>query len=181
MDTTLWIQLHSDTFKKYGDSARIIAWMHTHVGGNECFFSSVDVHTQLSIQSNIPNAIGIVMEISEFNTLENVEYYKLSEFGVKHVSKCKESGLQMHPNCHESNLYTSVKQLIKLDNKIPIRTKNFSTLNTTCKPLPKKRNIDQLNQPSKKAKQSIVEDEVEPEPEPVQCCNDLESVVFRIN
>ena len=41
----------------------LISWIHSHVGGSECFFSSIDNHTQYSYQKVHKGVLGLVVEI----------------------------------------------------------------------------------------------------------------------
>ena len=51
MDSLFWCNSESQTAKKYGsDRTVLVSWIHSHVRGAECGFSSVDVHTQYALQ-----------------------------------------------------------------------------------------------------------------------------------
>ena len=47
-----WILENSETAKRHKNKTTILAWLHTHVSGNQCnFLSSVDVHMHKSMES----------------------------------------------------------------------------------------------------------------------------------
>ena len=41
------------------------AWIHSHVSGNKCFFSSIDLHTQFAFEQCSPDVLGCVVELGE--------------------------------------------------------------------------------------------------------------------
>ena len=79
-----------------------MAWVHSHVDGNKCFFSSLDCHTQRTIQCQIPDALGIVLEIDKEKNLIQSDYYQLTPFGMKHVERCRDTSQQLHSRCNRN-------------------------------------------------------------------------------
>ena len=49
------------------DKTVIISWVHSHVRGNPCFFSSLDMHCQYAYEDQYPGILGTVFEITEEN------------------------------------------------------------------------------------------------------------------
>ena len=55
----------------FGENKQILGWVHTHTRGVNCFFSSLDVHTQFTYQQMCSDFLGIVCELSEDNFFIN--------------------------------------------------------------------------------------------------------------
>eukprot|EP01023_Acetabularia_acetabulum_P066322 TRINITY_DN8944_c0_g1_i1.p1 TRINITY_DN8944_c0_g1~~TRINITY_DN8944_c0_g1_i1.p1 ORF type:complete len:548 (-),score=86.01 TRINITY_DN8944_c0_g1_i1:393-1949(-) len=73
-----------------------LGWIHTHPT-QTCFMSSIDVHTQCGRQTEMPEAIGIVMAPQDSNRKCGI--FRLSTpGGLELVQKCKMSGFHMHPS-----------------------------------------------------------------------------------
>ena len=108
-----------------------MAWVHSHVDGNKCFFSSLDCHTQRSIQCQIPDALGIVIEIDENKNLIQSDYYQLTTFGMNYVERCRNTSEQLHTRCNRKDLYVSKKPLIQFVEKKPLQISNFSGISVT--------------------------------------------------
>ena len=90
---------NSNTFKEHKDNAVVLSWIHSHVAGNNCFLSSVDVHTQWRYQIKYGiHVLALVMELSQ-NDLENYDFYELSCYGRLGVKHCTQSGF--HSECHD--------------------------------------------------------------------------------
>merc|ERR1712110_841518 len=70
-----------------------LGWIHTHPS-QTAFLSSVDLHTQLSYQLMIPEAIAIVCAPS----YNQIGRYKLtSNYGLDYIAKCTKTGFHAHP------------------------------------------------------------------------------------
>ena len=131
--STLWIQSNSKCFrnnpskfvKKFINNyfplsfcnvilgkAIVALWLHSHVAGNECGFSSVDLHTQSAFELIIPNIIGGVVEIKN-NKVVKYDFYQLSVEGKEKVKTCKEK-LSLHSSCSNSAFYKSVKKNVSI-------------------------------------------------------------------
>ena len=90
---------------KTGKDVRLVSWIHSHVRGNRCGFSSVDVHTQLSMNFLFPQITVIVIEIDALGHCAKFDSYALTEIGaqvVKTFARTKGLGSELHANC--SNL-----------------------------------------------------------------------------
>ena len=49
----------------------LVLWVHCHVKGAPCGFSSVDIHTQYLLEYNIPSIKGLVIEMDS-NTIKTL-------------------------------------------------------------------------------------------------------------
>lgn len=70
-----------------------LGWIHTHPT-QSCFLSSVDMHTTLSYQRMLPNAVAIVVAPTDRNLPVGV--WRLTEFGIMEVGRCKLGGFHDH-------------------------------------------------------------------------------------
>lgn len=70
-----------------------LGWIHTHPSQTS-FLSSVDLHTQLSYQLMLPEAIAIVMAPKHNQT----GFFSLTpDHGLDFIANCRESGFHPHP------------------------------------------------------------------------------------
>ncbi|POM79193.1 Metalloprotease family M67C [Phytophthora palmivora] len=73
-----------------------LGWIHTHPK-QDCFLSSVDVHTQCGFQSILPEAVAIVVAPSD--PRKNVGVFRLTEpSGLQLIQNCKLTGFHTHPS-----------------------------------------------------------------------------------
>ncbi|KAK1939330.1 putative ubiquitin thioesterase [Phytophthora citrophthora] len=73
-----------------------IAWLITHPK-QDCFLSSVDVHTQCGFQSILPEAVAIVVAPSDPH--KNVGVFRLTEpSGLQLIQNCNLTGFHTHPS-----------------------------------------------------------------------------------
>jgi STAM-binding protein len=70
-----------------------LGWIHTHPT-QSCFLSSVDMHTTLSYQRMLPNAIAIVVAPTDRSLPVGV--WRLTEFGIIEIGRCKLGGFHDH-------------------------------------------------------------------------------------
>ena len=87
---------------------KIVGWIHSHVRGNDCFFSGLDLHIQFSSQKSNSNFLGVVMQISKIGQYEDHKMYKLTERRMKVVNDCLETH-KGHTPCgrYDSDVQTS--------------------------------------------------------------------------
>ena len=85
-----------------------IGWIHTHPS-QDCFMSSMDLHTQVSYQLLLPEAIAIVMAP---NSQHGNQYaaFRLTEGGLEVIQSCNLRGF--HPHDQESLLYENSGHII---------------------------------------------------------------------
>ncbi|KAH7476708.1 putative ubiquitin thioesterase [Phytophthora ramorum] len=73
-----------------------LGWIHTHPK-QDCFLSSVDVHTQCGFQSILPEAVAIVVAPSDPH--KNVGVFRLTEpAGLQLIQNCNLTGFHTHPS-----------------------------------------------------------------------------------
>jgi STAM-binding protein len=72
-----------------------LGWIHTHPT-QSCFLSSVDMHTAISHQIMLPEAISVVIAPTDENLPVGV--WRLTERGMAEIGKCRESGFHDHDN-----------------------------------------------------------------------------------
>ena len=96
-----WIVENSPCYRNNSTNASIFACIHSHVGGNKCFLSSVDLHNQFVYEKLFPHMLAIVVEIGQYE-VKNVEYYQLSSLGSERTTQCnniKNTPLILHESC----------------------------------------------------------------------------------
>eukprot|EP01084_Bolivina_argentea_P169764 294253_1 len=85
-------------------------WIHTHPK-QQCFMSSVDLHTQLNMQTLNNSAIGIVVAPTDCT-----EIFRLTSSGVQFLSNCTTNGHHVHANKHHEDisplLYEKAKNIV---------------------------------------------------------------------
>ncbi len=70
-----------------------LGWIHTHPS-QTAFLSSVDLHTHLSYQLMLPEAIAIVIS-PKYN--ETGFFVLTPNYGLDYIAKCREPGFHPHP------------------------------------------------------------------------------------
>ena len=130
-DTTPeWIFKNSPALANHGSKLCMVAWIHSHVRGNGCFFSSVDVHThyQFSQSLGLEGFLGMVFQITETNKLKKYDAFDLTSLGIKSVAQCgREKNLshQLHPKCDSSTFYMSRLNSITILSSLNLEISNF--------------------------------------------------------
>ena len=66
--------------------------IHTHPS-QPAFLSSVDLHTQFSLQMMLPEAISVVVA-PKYN---NKRFFSLTDHGLDFIANCHEDGFHTHP------------------------------------------------------------------------------------
>ena len=106
-DTISWISNHSTM-----QGTHIACWVHSHVEGAECGFSSIDLHTQFAYSRLYPDLLGLVYEIDTNGILKKSDFYGLTRQGNLKLRDCKQAGTVFHDECWKKSFYTSKKHLI---------------------------------------------------------------------
>ena len=84
-----------------------VGWIHTHPN-HSTFLSSIDVHTQLRLQCDIPGAVAIVHSHRDGQT----GHFRLTEKGMRDIASCQEDGF--HEGCARSENWGTVQiQVLK--------------------------------------------------------------------
>ena len=106
----------------------IIAWIHSHVQGMQCCFSSIDVHSQHAMQMMYPGSFGIVMEVKKCSEIGKTDAFVLTDHGLARVLSCNLNNLShsgaQHESCSRSDLYQSIWASIAFTNQ-PIEVLDF--------------------------------------------------------
>lgn len=107
----------------------LMSWIHSHVGGAECFFSSVDVHTQHTLAKFHEAVIGMVIQLNENDEIAHHDFYEMSRQGLRHVENCSRkencNTRQQHDSCYNTNLYKSARDKVMLHDDVGLRVQNF--------------------------------------------------------
>ena len=100
-----WILENSETAKRHKKTT-ILAWLHTHVSGNQCnFLSSVDVHMHKSMESTFEQILTIVVEITKKGEKKH-QAYDLTQMGRTRAGRCRQHGF--HNACARKEFYHKV-------------------------------------------------------------------------
>ena len=117
---------------KFENDEKIIGWVHSHVRGIRCFFSSLDVHNQYLSQRLDSNHLGLVVQIHPDKSLVDHDYYQLTSLGMTTVTNCLNGSLhqgwdidnsKQHHSCCGENLYMSQKHLVDPLADLPLEIK----------------------------------------------------------
>ena len=79
-----------------------VGWIHTHPS-HSTFLSSIDVHTQYRLQSDIPGAVAIVHSHRDGQT----GHFRLTERGMLDIANCRQDGF--HEGCARSENWGTVQ------------------------------------------------------------------------
>ena len=106
-----------------------MSWIHSHVGGAECFFSAVDVHTQHTLAKYHEAVIGLVIQLNENDKIVHHDFYEMSEQGLIHVDNCSKkrncNSRQQHDSCYNTNLYKTARDKVMLHDDVDLKVQNF--------------------------------------------------------
>eukprot|EP01029_Cantina_marsupialis_P018836 TRINITY_DN4359_c0_g1_i1.p1 TRINITY_DN4359_c0_g1~~TRINITY_DN4359_c0_g1_i1.p1 ORF type:complete len:415 (+),score=106.89 TRINITY_DN4359_c0_g1_i1:109-1353(+) len=75
----------------------VLGWIHTHPS-QDCFLSSMDVHTHCGFQVMLPEAIAIVIAPTDKHG-KRVGAFRMTPEGLKVVAACEKRGFHEHPEC----------------------------------------------------------------------------------
>ncbi|XP_076799470.1 uncharacterized protein LOC143444200 [Clavelina lepadiformis] len=115
METSVWIAEQSQTAKIHRSKTTVILWIHSHVQGSTCGYTSIDVHTQFRYSRVMyPGIIGQVIEIKEDGTYVS-DYFTLSDVGddvVAERSRINNLSNVCHDLCTNRRVYVSCQEII---------------------------------------------------------------------
>jgi len=89
-----------------------LGWIHTHPS-QSCFMSSVDLHTHLSYQLMLPEAVAIVISVKD----NVVGYFQLTANGLQIIKTCTLRGFHPH---EQRNIYNHSSH-IRIDKSINMK------------------------------------------------------------
>ena len=111
------------------EEPHLISWIHSHVGGSECCFSSIDIHTQHIYNKVHKGVLGLVVEIKQNGKKGAYDFFELSSFGKKEVDKCSRQKncvtTEQHESCMGRELYQSAMKKVLFDDFYSIEVSNF--------------------------------------------------------
>ena len=81
-------------------------WIHSHVEGNKCGFSSTDIQTQFAYEQMVPNILGCVFEVGKTKIVK-YDFFKLTAEGKDRVKTCQKSAT-LHSSCFGRTFYEIV-------------------------------------------------------------------------
>jgi hypothetical protein len=113
-DTSQWMLQQSRTAIANPETTVIVSWIHSHVRGTKCGFSSIDVHTQYGYSLSFPNLLGLVVEIQDDGTPIS-EAFTLTAQGnaiVKTCSRANNLSSLQHEGCSLRSMYQSVTSVV---------------------------------------------------------------------
>ena len=109
-DSQLWLANNLNPGREFA----LIAWIHSHVQGMHCCFSSIDIHTQYAQQIIYEGSFGIVVEIKRDSTVGKYDAYKVTDEGAAHVWDCNDKNRgsplarKQHQSCSGPSFYKSI-------------------------------------------------------------------------
>ena len=109
-------------------NTQLIAWIHSHVRGAMCGFSSIDVHTQFAYSRMYEGTIGIVVEINDAGVCQNFDFFNLTRYGQEKVELCsriRNSSSIQHELCSDADFFQSVKGETLLASELKLESFNF--------------------------------------------------------
>ena len=119
-DSVQWILQNSETAKIHQEKTAILAWLHTHVSGNQCnFLSSLDVHNHKALESTFDQILTIVVEITNRGELKH-QAYDLTQMGRTRASRCRQHGF--HSACARKDFYHKVNCHITFKEPLKVHT-----------------------------------------------------------
>ncbi|XP_030370154.1 STAM-binding protein-like A [Scaptodrosophila lebanonensis] len=108
--------MHEEQIFDVQDQMQLITlgWIHTHPS-QTAFLSSVDLHTHMSYQMMMPEAIAIVCA-PKYNA---TGFFILTpHYGLDYIAQCRQTGFHPHPN--DPPLFMEA-QHIKMDNNSKVK------------------------------------------------------------
>ena len=109
----------------------LVSWIHSHVGGTLCGFSSVDMHSQYQWEQSFPAVLGTVLQINEQNYCNAFDFYRLTEEGTNMVTFCNRTRSlhnTQHPQCYSLDFFASHIHQVSLVDASPLEITNISNI-----------------------------------------------------
>ena len=111
----------------------LIAWIHSHVRGSECGFSSIDNHTQHSFSKLYKGVLGLVIEIKKNDQRGPHDFFELTHIGRKTIEWCSRQknciSTEQHDSCNERHFYQSAHGKVIFDPSYSLKVRNFMVMN----------------------------------------------------
>ena len=111
----------------------VIAWIHSHVRGSECSFSSIDNHTQHSFSKLHKGVLGLVIEIKKNGQKGSHDFFELTQIGRKTIERCSRQknciSNEQHDSCNGREFYQSAYNKVIFDPSFSLKVRNFMSIN----------------------------------------------------
>ena len=122
----------------------LLAWIHSHVGGVPCNFSSVDLHTQHSYSKIHEGILGMVLEINNSSQLVSHDFFELSNGGKLFVEQCSRrpncNSRSQHETCNNASFYQSATNKVIFCSEFSLTVQNFMPGNNFLEDLSESQN-----------------------------------------
>eukprot|EP00164_Ancoracysta_twista_P005272 GFYU01007214.1.p1 GENE.GFYU01007214.1~~GFYU01007214.1.p1 ORF type:complete len:133 (+),score=24.38 GFYU01007214.1:53-400(+) len=94
----------------------VLGWIHTHPS-QTCFLSSIDVHTQFSYQTLMPEAVAIVMAPQKSPSMG---VFRLTDPpGMETIRNCTLSGFHVH-GADETSLFENCSHVKVISSDVTV-------------------------------------------------------------
>ena len=107
-------------------------WIHSHVRGSECGFSSIDNHTQHSFSKLHKGVLGLVIEIKKNGQRGLYDFFELTKIGKKTIELCSRqkncTSTEQHDSCNGLGFYQSAKNKVIFDPSFSLQVRNFMSI-----------------------------------------------------
>ena len=126
-DSISWLHDYVN-FPGVNDNPILALWIHSHVRGTLCGFSSVDVHTQFAYRLISPNILGLVVQLDNSGQCEDFDFLQLSSAGYETVKQCgkyKNISSVQHDSCAAKDLFESAKHRISFNKTLSVKVQDY--------------------------------------------------------
>ena len=107
----------------------LMSWIHSHVQGVKCNFSSVDLHTQHTFAKVYKNILGLVVELTEAGQIAKYDFFEMSVKGKLSIEICsRKENCQprlQHQSCNNDLYYKSSIEKVIFHDDTSLECKNF--------------------------------------------------------
>ena len=108
-DTISWT--FETMMSENGRQPVLISWIHSHVQGVMCNFSSVDLHTQHTFAKVYNDILGLVVQLTEAGRIAKYDFFETTPVGTVSIEKCsRQKNCQprlQHESCNNDSFYKS--------------------------------------------------------------------------
>ena len=91
----------------------LIAWIHSHVRGSDCGFSSIDNHMQHTLSKVHNGVLGLVIEIKKNGQRGVYDFFEMTQIGKRSVELCSRQKTcitsEQHDSCNRREFYQTAK------------------------------------------------------------------------
>ena len=112
----------------------LMLWIHTHVRGSYCGFSSIDCHTQFAYKTISSEVLGLVAELDSEGLCKDYDFLELTDLGQNSVKKCgRSSNLShiQHESCSEPGYFQSAKDKVIFSDELTLKVHDYRSVSST--------------------------------------------------